>query len=72
VPEVRPDLRQPAAATPADRWHLDEVFIRINGVQPYLWRAVDQDGVVLDVLVQSRRNTKAAKRFFKKLLKGTA
>jgi putative transposase len=55
---------------PGDRWHLDEVFIRINGVQHYLWRAVDQDGVVLDVLVQSRRNTKAAKRFFKKLLKG--
>ena len=54
---------------PGDRWHLDEVFIRINGVQHYLWRAVDQDGVVLDVLVQSRRNTKAAKRFFKKLLK---
>jgi putative transposase len=41
---------------------LDEVFIRINGVQHYIWRAVDQDGVVLDVLVQSRRNTKAAKR----------
>ena len=55
---------------PGDRWHLDEVFIRINGVQHYLWRAVDQDGIVLDVLVQSRRNTKAAKRFFKKLLKG--
>ena len=55
---------------PGDRWHMDEVFIRINGIQHYLWRAVDQDGVVLDVLVQSRRNTKAAKRFFKKLLKG--
>jgi putative transposase len=57
-------------ARPGDRWHLDEVFIKINSVQHYLWRAVDQDGVVLDVLVQSRRNTKAAKRFFKKLLKG--
>ena len=55
---------------PGDRWHLDEVFIRINGVQHYLWRAVDQDGIVLDVLVQSRRNTKAAKRFLRKLLKG--
>jgi putative transposase len=55
---------------PGDRWQLDEVFIKINGVQHYLWRAVDQDGVVLDVLMQSRRNTKAAKRFFKKLLKG--
>jgi putative transposase len=55
---------------PGDRWHLDEVFIKINGVQHYLWRAVDQNGVVLDILVQSRRNTKAAKRFFRKLLKG--
>ena len=55
---------------PGDRWHLDEVFIRIQGVQHYLWRAVDQNGVVLDILVQSRRNTKAAKRFFKRLLKG--
>jgi putative transposase len=55
---------------PGGRWHLDEVFIKISGVQHYLWRAVDQDGIVLDLLVQSRRNTKAAKRFFKKLLKG--
>ncbi|CAO3452100.1 IS6 family transposase [Azospirillum largimobile] len=53
---------------PGDRWHLDEVFIKINGVQHYLWRAVDQEGVVLDILVQSRRNTKAAMRFFRKLL----
>jgi putative transposase len=49
---------------------LDEVFIRIRGKLHYLWRAVDQHGTVLDVLVQSRRNAKAAKRFFKKLLKG--
>ena len=55
---------------PGDKWHLDEVFIRIQGVQHYLWRAVDQDGVVLDILVQERRNGKAAKRFFKRLLKG--
>jgi putative transposase len=55
---------------PGDKWHLDEVFIRIQGKQHYLWRAVDQDGTVLDILVQSRRNTKAAKRFFKKLLRG--
>jgi putative transposase len=48
---------------------LDEVFLKINGVQHYLWRAVDQEGMVLDILVQSRRNTKAAKRFFTKLLK---
>jgi putative transposase len=55
---------------PGDKWHLDEVYIRINGKLHYLWRAVDQDGNVLDVLVQSRRNTLAAKKFFRKLLKG--
>jgi putative transposase len=49
---------------------LDEVFVRIQGKLHYLWRAVDQHGNVLDVLVQSRRNAKAAKRFFRKLLKG--
>jgi putative transposase len=49
---------------------MDEVFIRIRGKLHYLWRAVDQDGNVLDILVQSRRNGKAAKRFFQKLLKG--
>lgn len=53
-----------------DTWHLDEVFLKINGDQAYLWRAVDQDGEVLDILVQKRRNAKAAKRFFRKLLKG--
>ena len=52
-----------------DKWHLDEVFIRIQGDLHYLWRAVDQDGVVLDILVQSRRDAGAAKRFFKRLLK---
>jgi putative transposase len=55
---------------PGDKWHLDEVFIRISGEQHYLGRAVDQDGVVLDVLVRTRRNARAAKRFFKRLLKG--
>jgi putative transposase len=55
---------------PGDKWHLDEVYIRINGQQHYLWRAVDQQGNVLDILVQSRRNTKAAIKFFRKLLKG--
>jgi putative transposase len=49
---------------------MDEVFVRIQGKQHYLWRAVDQDGNILDILVQSRRNAKAAKRFFRKLLKG--
>ncbi len=55
---------------PGDKWHLDEMFIKINGKDHYLWRAVDQDGNVLDILVQSCRNKKAAKRFFRKLLKG--
>ena len=60
----------PGRGRPGDTWHLDEVFIRIKGKQHYLWRAVDQDGDVLDILVQRRRNAKAAKRFFRKLLKG--
>ncbi len=55
---------------PGDRWHMDEVFIRVNGRTHYLWRAVDQEGEVLDILVQSRRDRKAAKRFLRKLLKG--
>ena len=55
---------------PGDTWHLDEVYLRINGVLHYLWRAVDQNGVVLDILVQDRRNAAAAKRFFKRLLAG--
>src|ERR1700733_2775646 len=54
---------------PGDTWHLDEVFIRIRGVLHYLWRAVDQHGVVLDILVQERRNGAAAKRFFRRLLR---
>ena len=55
---------------PGDKWFLDAVFGRLRGKQYYPWRAVSQNGVVLDILVQSRRNTKAAKRFFRKLLKG--
>jgi putative transposase len=57
-------------ARPGDRWHLDEVFIKINGRIHYLWRAVDQHGTVLDILVTSRRDTQAATRFFRKLLTG--
>jgi putative transposase len=55
---------------PGDKWFLDEVFVRIRGKLHDLWRAVDQHGTVLDVLVQSRRSKNAAKRFFRKLLKG--
>ena len=57
--------RQPR---PGDTWHLDEVFLTINGRRHDLWRAVDQDGTVLDILVQPRRDAKAAKRFFRNLL----
>ena len=53
-----------------DVWHLDEVFVNIQGQRHYLWRAVDQDGDVIDILVQRYRNARAAKRFFRKLLKG--
>jgi putative transposase len=54
---------------PGDKWHLDEVAISIAGRKHWLWRAVDQHGAVLDILVQSRRNAKAAKRLLRKLLK---
>jgi putative transposase len=57
-------------AQPGDKWHCDEVFLKINGKQHYLWRAVDQYGNVLDILVQSRRNKGAALKFFRKLLTG--
>ncbi|MEV6002192.1 IS6 family transposase [Streptomyces griseomycini] len=56
---------------PGDKWHLDEVFVRINGERKYLWRAVDQDGNVLDILMQNRRDKAAARRFFRRLLKRT-
>ena len=55
---------------PGDKWHLDEVFLTINTERHYLWRAVDQDETGLDILVQRRRDKKAAKKFFRKLLKG--
>ncbi len=53
-----------------DTWYLDELFVKIQGRQQYLWRAVDEDGDTIDILVQSRRNRRAALRFFRKLLKG--
>jgi putative transposase len=58
--------RLPAAG---NKWHLDEVAVKIAGQKHWLWRAVDQDGIVLDVLVQSRRDKGAAKRLLRKLLK---
>jgi putative transposase len=59
--------RRPQAG---DKWHLDEVFLKINGKIQYLWRAVDQHGNVLDILMTSKRDAQAAKRFFRKLLRG--
>ena len=52
-----------------DTWHLDELFVTIRGQRQYLWRAVDQDGEVIDILLQSQRDRHAAARFFRKLLK---
>src|SRR3954451_2876159 len=54
---------------PHARWHLDEVFVRIVGKQMYLWRAVDAEGEVLDVLVQPKRDRRAAQKLMRKLLK---
>ena len=54
---------------PSDRWHLDEMVVRIAGRRMYLWRAVDHEGEVLDMLVQSRRDSRAALRLMRKLLR---
>ncbi|MFT7177292.1 MAG: putative transposase [Halioglobus sp.] len=53
----------------SDTFFIDEVFVKINGKQHYLWRAVDQDGEVVDVYLQPRRAGAAARRFFKRLLR---
>lgn len=63
------DIRRRSMGRFADKWHLDEVVITMRGKKHWLWRAVDQDGFVIDVLVQSRRNATAAKRLMRKLLK---
>lgn len=67
-PEIAARLRRRAPRR-GDKWHLDEVVLTVGGRKHYLWRAVDQDGFVLDALLQSRRATKAAKRLLRKLLK---
>jgi len=56
-------------AQPGDKWHLDEVFLNISGERRYLWRAVDQDGITLDILVTRKRDKRSAKRFLRKLLR---
>src|SRR5207244_4412872 len=55
---------------PRDKWHLDEVLLKINGKRHWLWRAVDPNGVVLDILVQSRRDQQAAERFLRQIVDG--
>lgn len=60
---------RPREPQPDDKWYLDEVFVKIGGVRKYFWRAVDQHGNVLDILIQGKRDGEAATRFFKKLLK---
>jgi putative transposase len=55
----------------SDTFYIDEVFVKINGKQQYLWRAVDQDGEVVDVYLQARRDSAAAKRFFKRLIRSS-
>jgi putative transposase len=55
---------------PGDKWHIDEVQLKMNGRRYWLWRAVDQDGMVLDILVQERRNRRAAERFLRRVVDG--
>ncbi len=71
IREIVRGQAQTKAAEAGDKWHLDEVFLNINGVQHYLWRAVDQHGAVIDILVQPKRDRFAAMRFFRKLLNRT-
>ena len=67
--EVRKKRLASMRSLPQWRWHLDEVFVRINGETHYLWRAVDHEGEVLETLVTKRRDRKAALRFLKKAMK---
>jgi hypothetical protein len=68
APMIARNLRQ-GRPRPSGRWHLDEMVVRIAGRRMYLWRAVDHEGEVLDILVQRRRDTQAALRLMRKLLK---
>ncbi len=69
-PMIARNLRR-RQARPTGRWHVDEMVVKIGGKKRWLWRAVDDEGVVLDMLVQSRRNKKAALRLFRKLMRNT-
>lgn len=67
-PQIAANLRR-RRSPPTGRWHLDEMFVRIGGRKMWLWRAVDDEGEVLDVLVQKRRNKHAALKLLRKLLR---
>ena len=67
-PQIAANLRRRRSA-PTGRWHLDEMVVKIGGRRMWLWRAVDDEGEVLDMLVQKRRNKAAAMKLFRKLLK---
>ena len=67
-PQIAANLRRRRCA-PTGRWHLDEMYVRVGGQKMWLWRAVDDEGEVLDVLVQKRRNKHAALKLLRKLLK---
>jgi transposase-like protein len=72
VHKIRSDIHSKIEAQTSwygDTFYIDEVFVKINGKQHYLWRAVDQDGEVVDVYLQARRDGATAKRFFKRLLR---
>ena len=69
-PAIAHNLRRTHPA-PTPRWHLDEMVVKIAGVRMYMWRAVDDEGEVLDVLVQKRRNKAAAVKFLRRILKST-
>src|SRR4028118_2353483 len=67
--EIRNNRRQALRSVSRWRWHLDEVFVKVNGVQHYRWRAVDHEGEVLEAYVTKRRDKAAALKFLKKLMK---
>jgi len=69
APEIRKKRSQAMRQHTQWRWHLDEVYVKINGKQHYLWRAVDHEGEVLESFVTKRRDRKAARRFLKKAMK---
>ncbi len=69
VPDYTRNLQRPQGCL-GDTWHVDDVFMTGQGQRQYLWRAVDQDGATVDILVQRRRNHRAAERFFRRLFQG--